>query len=449
MATDVELAVKTLLAKQQPYSTAWNYYDGPQPLVYTNDRLAKVFRNITARFANNWISVAVDALLNKLELARFEVLDENGELDEKMSKRLQDLWTRLGLNGDEEDVETAMLVCGESYVIGWKETGADGEGEEIQAFYHDPRACHIFHHADNPKEKRFAAKWWQEPDGRYRLTLYYPDRLEYYVTTKAVKHASELTAKAFIPYMDNVEDPEAGANIVENPVGRIPVIHYLLHGRKIKSYISTLVEPQDTINKLLNDMMVTSEFGAFPQRFVITHAGELQLKNAPNLIWEIPAADGEGQDVQVGQLASAQPDVYLQPMESQKEYLAIEAALPRHYFDQQGGTPSGEALIAMEAPLNQRARRIIEKRLIPPYRELAAFLLYLDGVEDIDMFRIKPVFTRPETIQPLTQTIMVQNLTSSGAGLRGAAKAAGYDDVDVEVMAEVDTFGPSEEEDPR
>ena len=62
----------------------------------------------------------------------------------------------------------------------------DEESGQPEAYYNDSRNVHLFYEADQPRRKRFACKWWIGDDGHRLLTLYYPDRLEYYRSTNAV-----------------------------------------------------------------------------------------------------------------------------------------------------------------------------------------------------------------------------------------------------------------------
>ena len=84
-------------------------------------------------------------------------------------------------------------------------------------------------------------------------------------------------------------------DLERNPYNLIPVFHFRRERRVITSELANVIEPQNAINKLLSDMMIAAEFGAFPQRYIISQASPGKFKNAPKLIWDIPGSDGEGQ----------------------------------------------------------------------------------------------------------------------------------------------------------
>ncbi len=405
VSDDLKKAYTCLFAKQDLYNTLWKYYDGDQPLVYSSQRLREVFRGLNARFVENWCAVVVDSCHDRVQLTGFQV-DGNEEAQAQLNADFVD--TELSLDCD--DAHLAALVTGEAFLIVWRQDSVDEEGElvpgeEIDAFYNDPRLCHIQYDPANPLQKLWAAKWWVGEDGKYHLTMYYPDRLEYYVSTKP---ATEVTdADAFVPDPDK-KDPTA-----PNPFDIVPVFHLRKERRKIKGELENAITPQDAINKLFSDMMVAAEFSAFRQRYIISGADTSALENMPGKVWEIPAGDGQSQASSVGEFGEATLTNYLTAMDKLAAAIGTITRTPKHYFFDQSGDPSGEALIALEAPLNKKCKRYIG-RFTHTWRQLAAFMLSLRGIE-VDPADITPLFAKPETVQPRTQAEIRQ--INTGAGL--------------------------------
>lgn len=383
MATDLELAVTALAGKKRRYDALWRYYDGEQPLVYSSEKLREIFSGLEARFTENWCAVVVDSVLDRMELYTPTVAG-----DEAATLLLATTWEQTGLVDDEYGVHEDVTVTGESFVMAWPDN-ADG----VQAFHNDARLCHAEYDQENPRQMRFAAKWWNNGDG-VRLTLYYPDRLEYYASRRGYKAGETPTAKAFEPWSPGPD----GAAVAENPYEEIPVFHFRSNRRKPKSQLVNVVEVQDAVNKLLADMMVAAEFGAFPQRFVISSAGIANLKNNPNAIWDLVAAEQGMQATTPGQFAATELQNYLNAINKLSADIGIITRTPRHYFYQQGGDPSGEALLAMEAPLNKKTHRL-QATLAPTWRDLAAFLLRLQG-QEIATQQVRVVYGPVETVQP-------------------------------------------------
>jgi hypothetical protein len=409
MTTDLELAYNALAGKQEAYKTLWAYYDGDHPLRYSASRLRDVFQHADARFTQNWCAVIVDAALDRMELKRWTAGD-----DLALTTMMNDLWTQSEMTFEDVEVHRATLVIGEAFVIVWPD--ADGQ---VQGYYNDPALCHVFYDSDNPHRKRMAAKWYVDEDGLRRMTLYYPDRLAYYVSR--VKSDTVGSASALF----SAEEPEA-----ENPYGEIPVFHFRRERRKVRSEIANALPIQDAVNKLTSDMMVAAEFGAFKQRWVISNADTSMLKNAPNELWEIPAGDGIGQGTQVGEFGEMQLNPFLASIESLSLSMAAITRTPKHYFMSKGGDPSGEALIAMEAPLNKRVSRYVES-FSNTWRDVARFMLRIQGT-DVPAEMLEPVFAPVETVQPRTQAEIRQMSTSAGMPLRVVLQREGWSQAELE-----------------
>jgi hypothetical protein len=411
--TDLERAYKALSGKAAGYDLLWSYYDGDQPLRYSTKRLETLFHDIHTRFTQNWCAVVVDATADRLDLQRFKVTD-----NEPVTELLNALWQSTQLALDENDAHLAALVCGEGFVIVWP----DGAGV-VQGYYHDPRLCHLFYDSANPRQKRFAAKWWvNEEDGKRYLTLYYPDRLEYYVSSGKAENVSGATA------FEPLTPPKA-----DNPFGVVPVFHLRRQRRAISSELDNAKPLQDGVNKLLADMMVAAEFGAFRQRYVISQLEPGTLKNAPNEIWTIPAGDGAGQATSVGEFEQTDLAGYLEAIDKLATSIGIITRTTKAYFYAQQGDPSGEALIAMEAALNAKCEGYVE-RFTVVWREVAAFLLSLSG-QVVDPMTITPVWKPVQTVQPLTESIIRQNAVNAGIPLYTALRREGWSTTELEQMA--------------
>ena len=409
---DVKRAYEALKAKATLYDLLWRYYDGDHPLKYTAERLREVFNKLDVKFIENWCAVVIDAAMDRINLTGFQVADNEAATD-----ALNDAFTATELNLDSDDAHLAALVCGEAFIIVWK----DEESDAIQAFYNDSRQCHVEYDPSNPRKKLWAAKWWLDAEEKYRLTLYYPDRLEYYVSDKKAEDVTN--ANAFVP----AEVPSA-----DNPFGVVPVFHLRRDRRKVQSELSSVLTTQDAVNKLLSDMMVAAEFGAFRQRYVIAQAEPGRLKNAPNEIWAIPGGDGGGQPTSVGEFEQTDLGGYLTAIDKLSAAMAIITRTPKHYMFAQGGDPSGDALIAMEAPLNKKVDRYIE-RFTATWRKVAAFIAALQGVS-LEETDITPLFDNPTTVQPAAQATIRQASVGAGMPLATVLRDEGKDDAYLDQM---------------
>lgn len=430
MTDDLKLAFKKLSEKRLLYDNLFNYYDGFQPLVYSKKRLQDIFDKLDARFTQNWCAVVVDSILERIQLRQFTIASDAQPADgeattgnpmasaEELLNTLADA-NELTLEAD--SVHLAAEVTGEAFMFAWKE-----EGDDIaQAHYNDPRLCHAFYEAENPRRMRMACKWWKDDDKFVHLNLYYPERIEYYITSKAVDESTDIgDVSTFIP---------AAVPAAINPYLRIPVFHYRRERRAIRGELVNVIEPQDAVNKLLSDMMVAAEFGAFKQRWIISQADTQKLTNQPGLVWSIPGGDGEGQDTSVGELDATPLNNYVEALDKWTNAIAVITRTPKHYFfSESGGVLSGEALIAMEAPLNKKCQKHIDRYAVT-WRALAHFMLQLQGVE-VSEIDIAAVFDKPETVQPRTEAEIREINTRAGIPLRTQLRDDGWTDAEIETM---------------
>ena len=263
MSSDIEKAYKALKNKLTPYTTLFKYAEGNQPLMYTAERLEEAFRNLNARFNQNWCSVVINAALDRTTFTGWNVAK-----DKTADAEIDDLYKNNQVALEAYEVHRAAMITSEGYIIAWKEE------DNVEIYYNDPRLCVMFYDGDNPKRKAFAAKWWRDNDDRWHMTLYYPDRLEYYITQQTFKGSkTPSSAAAFKP----AEKPS-----MPNTYDTIPVFHFRV-ARNGKGDLTDIITLQDAVNKLLSDMMVAAEFGAFKQRWIISNSDTTALKNGAGM----------------------------------------------------------------------------------------------------------------------------------------------------------------------
>lgn len=410
--TDIKRAYDALVGKHTEYTLSFQYADGNQPLRYSTERLKEAFRDLTTHFSQNWVSVVLNSVLDRMKFLGWSVDDTSGNdyFDEIFETE------QLAIEG--YDAHKAVLTTGEAFIIAWK------EDEGVEVYYNDPRMCHVFYEADNPKEKSFAAKWYVDSDTRYHMTLYYKDHLEYYQT--APTKNTPASANAFMP---------SEVSVAPNPYGIIPVFHFVINRHSNISELTNIVSLQDAVNKLFSDMMVSAEFGAFKQRYIISNADIKTLRNAPNEIWQLPSGDGIGQGTQVGEFGGTPLDNYLNGIDKLANSIAIISRTPKHYFYASGSNVSGEALIAMEAPLIAKVEQY-EEIFSVTWKELGSFLALLNGMA-IPAQDIEAVWTPAQSVQPKTEAEILKVLKETGIPLDIALRWAGKSEAEIKEIQDI------------
>lgn len=418
---DIELAFTTITGKCPDIEMAFRYYDGDHPLVYATERLRQIFAGVSVRMVENWCAVVVDSVKDRMQLTGASVPDSaQAVIDEILQANEMDV--------ESDDLHEAFLVAGEAFLIVWPD-----ENNFPEMYCNDPRMCAAFYDSQHPRRVRFAAKLFVDDEGKYRMTLYYPDRLEYYLTEQKAENVTSVNS--FSP--DTSEYP---GGVAKNQYGKIPVFHFRLRKRKVSGDLTDVIPLQNGINKLDTDMLVTAEYGAFKQRWIISNADTGKLKNAPNEIWNIPAGDGVGQGTQVGEFSSTDLGNYLNAVDNMAAKIAKITHTPKHYLFSQGGDPSGEALIAMESPLNRKVAARI-KRVESVWRRALSFAAEIAGVT-VDPKEISLKWQRVETVQPKTQAEIRLIDTQSGMPLRTVLSREGWSDAELDQMdADRETSG--------
>ena len=410
---DLKTIYDAIMTKQPRYNKLAAYMSGDQPTTYLTERLRAIFRNVTANFTANWCSVVINSVDERINMTGFE-----SDLAPAESA-LVAAWERNQMALEAADIHADALVFGEAYAMVWP-----GENGKAEVYYNDPRMVHILYAADNPHQVTLSGKMWTGDDGLAKMTLYYPDRLEYY--TSSVKAENVTSWEAYEPDLAVSSTGKAA-----NPYGQVPVFQFRTD-RHCTSELDNVIPLQNGINKLLADMMVAAEYGAYNQRWVISQSDTTGLKNAPGEVWNLPAGDGVGQGTQVGQFESTDLKNYLDAVDRLSMTIGVITRTPKHYFFSQGGDPSGEALIALESPLNKKAQRRID-RFYPVWKQIGLFICQVEGVS-VSGDNISPQFDRPETIQPKTEAEIVKLNVDAGMPLDTALSVSGWTDSEIETM---------------
>lgn len=379
---DLKECVDALAKKLPPLTARWRYYDGDHPLAFTNPKMGEVISNGVV-FKKNWCQVIVNAVRDRLNI-------QSWNTDGAPSEDMDDIWKRI-LKRLSRAVHVSALTTGEGYVVAWE--GADGDPV---AFYHDPRQVHAIYADDNPDAMRCACKTWLVKGAsnvapmRY-LNIYYPDRIEHYQSQQVDGGAST----SYVPTLPG------DAHIDANQFGEIPVFHFIADKRTgLGELTAGILSLQDALNKLLNDMMVASEFTAFPQRYAIGNFDDKsKIQIGPGTAWLIPPGVQGEQPSSAGTFATMSPDNYLRPMDDIAGAMAALSATPKHYLFLTGGDPSGEALQTMESSLIAKITSY-QETLGDTWRRLGSFLLRVKGkpVDDLEC-----IWADPHTTQEYTR----------------------------------------------
>ncbi len=327
MNTDL---LTTLLQKiDEPadrYADLDRYYAGLQPLAFLSPEARKALGDRFGRLATNLPRLAVTSLAERLRVTGFTGADVWTD------------WLRNDLDQESGIAHREALLLGASYVIVW----ADQLGRQKVTVESASQVAVL----TDPGTRRITApvKRW-ETRTTTEATVFLADEI---IRLRAEQTGATVNGFKVI-------------DTLANPLGVVPVVR-LRNGDRLLddgvSEITDLVPLVDALNKLLTDMMVTSEYVGRPRRWAT--GIELDEDEDGNAINPIPEGNramiAEQSDAKFGQLEAANLDGYGSAVDVLLGQIMAVSALPAHYIGQLSDTPeSADALRAAEASLTARA----------------------------------------------------------------------------------------------
>jgi hypothetical protein len=379
-----------VLANSLPdYHRAEMYYEATNPEFFASIRLRRALERTGITFRFNLAKTPVDVMADRLEINAITVPD-----DEEADQILQEIWDRNMLSLESTNIHRRAGEFGDAYLIVWPsaDQGQDEDPDDpesddeamaaldfqnVDIFYNSAKTTRVVYDLENPLRKRFAVKKWTMPaqlgmkaKPPTRVNLYYPDRIEKYVSSPNSKGNQR---RDWIRFQDDEDEGWP----VANPFGEIPVFHFRTGTPYGDPEHRAGYGPQDAINKLIITHAATIDYYGFPQRYLLANpdhgSDELAdfdtsddinrfedtghdstLRSGPGEVWWLNGVR------QAGQFEPPDPAVFLNPLDTYIRMMAQVTSTPLHYFDPQTYTrlpPSGESIRAAEVPLLKRVRR--------------------------------------------------------------------------------------------
>lgn len=388
------------------YTKARNYYDGNQELAFATKKFESAFGNQFAAFAYNRCSTVVDAIADRLQLLGFDLegnvqtaAEAGGTADpnadaatDPVKIALETIWNYNRMDKRQGDLHTEVLTTGDGYLIVWPEQDLT-TGEFIPRFFVN-KAGQVFLKLDEEtKRKQFAVKAWRIvgglKDGFWRVTFYYPDRIEKYIT-RAKKDALSKKTDDYEPYVPEMENPLAELEPwpIANPFGEVPVFWFANNapeGEYGRSELRDVIPLQDALNKSCMDLMVAMEYGAFRQRWVTGMGfgtpgadGKVSspFRTGPGEVWSGP------QGANFGDFESSDLTKFIEVQDSYDGKISNVARIPKHWLTVATEPPSGESYKVAEGPFVKKLKdRMID--LGNPHEDAARFALKTMGFVDV------------------------------------------------------------------
>ncbi|HMQ05315.1 MAG TPA: phage portal protein [Pyrinomonadaceae bacterium] len=393
----LEQTIEAFRSNRSRYARYERYYLGNHELSFATDKFANAFGSQFREFAMNLCPAVCDAVKDKLKIARFAVSSSNRDSSapksttsltadsDEISTRLERVWhaNRMPLRSGE--VHKEALKNGDSYVIVWP----DASG---RAGIFPNRSDSVVVHYDGEAAGQMtgAAKIWRDAENKTRINLFFPDRIEKYISSRPVEGLLPEGAE-FTPFTEKGRRIGKGAEgVVPNPFGRVPVFHFANNadlGSMGRSELQDAIPIQDGLNKSVLDMLVAMEFSAYRQRWA---AGiELEFDADGKAIAPFKAGIdhiwiAQDPNSRFGDFETAALDQFLKVKDSFRIDIASVTGTPLHYLmPHMRGQPSGETLRRSETRFIAKVRDR-QAAFGQTWAEVMNFAMRIEGFDNLD-----------------------------------------------------------------
>jgi hypothetical protein len=336
-----------LTAQQTAIKEPEDYYAGRHRLAFATQKFRQTFGALFRALADNWCRTVVDAPVERLVIEGFRFGP-----DQEADKEAWSIWQANCLDAESVIAHTEAVKDGAAYVmVSPPEAGSD---VPIITVEHPSQVIVAF--APGSRRQRLAAlKRWADEDGYWYANLYLP--------TAIYKWRTENPQKSGSPDGRNWVAAEGSGG--ENPLRVVPIVPLLNNPTMMgggQSDLLSAIPLQDAINKEIADMLIASEFAAFPQRVAMgievptgddgLPLPQVELKAAVSRFWAF-----ESKDAKIGEFSAADLNNYVQAVTMLLQHLAAQTRTPPHYLLGQIVNASGDALKAAETGLVAKVRR--------------------------------------------------------------------------------------------
>lgn len=439
--SDLEKGLYVIRYRMPLYEKYSNYYDGIHDLRVSIEKMRNTFGRLFLEFADNLCPTVIDSMVERLEVIGFTmetqesdvevplpihandfqnpapdsasdntqppkppkpadpnqpvineygnsidkgVVNQQSVMIPKKKKNLADvawdLWRECRMKQVQNQVHMEALLSGDAYLLIWTNSKVPGK---ICAHPQKASQFYIFEDAESPNNPHYAIKTWVEGKRR-RVTLYYADRIEKYISDD--KTQDPYKDEHFVHFEAKDENGNSEAWPLDNPYGRVPAFrfpHKARMGGMGRSELKDVIPIQDALNKAMMDLLVAMERVALPQRWAtgieiqknsISGEEESSFESGIDKLWH--TANGEAK---FGQFDAADLNAFIQVHDSLRLEMARISRTPLHYFTvQTGNAPSGAALRTIEKPLTMKCESA-QTELGDAWEDVTEFMLLVDG----------------------------------------------------------------------
>ena len=179
--------------EEQFLRTLRDYAGGEQP-TYLTERQREYIglraKDADHLFAHNICHLIIASVVERMHVTGFQPVDASNDLGIALSQWAMECWDANRMDAKQDDLHEYAVQDAESYLIVEFPAGDDYPRWTVNKKFDGTQGVKL-HRDPSTDEVIFASKRWQEHDqatgaaGRTRLTIYFPNRVERWVSAKA------------------------------------------------------------------------------------------------------------------------------------------------------------------------------------------------------------------------------------------------------------------------
>lgn len=443
MASDLITTIREILAAAPGYEKAERYWRGTASEVFSDPNLHTILGSNTNRFKVNIARRPITALMDRLEIDSVAVEDDDpSDTDDTpdeeeispIQAELDKAWRDLELDLEVPEGIAKALRYGDAYLALGK-----GTKDELVSYVRSPLKLRAFYDDDNPKELRWFGSTWLDEKKYRRVTLYYLDRTEHYISKAPDPAGDRLVDDEFQRYTPDPDDPDSWIELVDDDEQRWPFFHLRTERPYGVPMHEVVYGVQNMLTKQLAVLMDATDGYGLPFRYAIRKAGTMGQRANAQDDWDAPGQpqtpDGPevktraGQLAQldnidaIGQLQPAEINNLLEPIDMIMRLGAVVSDVSLNYFDPSADV-SGVSRREDEKPFVKKVERLqtLFQGVLSRYLE---DVLALRGAGDTT---VRITWAPAELVDETERWSIVKAKTDAGMPLRQALIEAGYVD---------------------
>jgi hypothetical protein len=324
-----------------------DFYSGEHDIILTERQRAWLtLTTPQIRSLANVCPLVVDTVAERLSIEGFEAGDA------RTAKAIAEWWDSRDLGTFQDDVHLSALRDGDGYlIVEW-----DTEANE-PAFYHELaddgyNGAGIVYASDR-RQPLYGYKRWRVEEGdnagAQRLNLYFPDRVERYVTGRL---------GAWTPHREPGESwPAPWVDAAGQPLG-VPVVHFPTNPNGNDygtSELEAVIPLQRVLTSLWIDLLAAADATGFQLATLTGDTPSEEMINAPRSIWYSPNLGASFGTIPPGDLS-----LIVESIRHTTMTIAQVSRVPLTMFQDSKAVASAETIVASErglvAKINDRAK---------------------------------------------------------------------------------------------